>query len=289
MRRNLEELIGRIHAGATLAGDYIVDGTIAFDYEPAWVDALFASPRILDEDFKIFKYFDAGMGAILDVGANWGYSASSIRAAGSDCPILSFEAAPALEPALARVKTLDAGRHDYVIRGVGEGPGEVDFLFPAISRRVVSALATASLAILDQHMVRNLVYQFETYMEDIGDYTCQFWRQPLRIDAIDNILADRAYDIDVSRIAAIKLDVEGYEAKALAGARRAIERDRPLLLIESGDRDPGVAAFLAATGYLTVERLDWQVRLSSGVTAGLNGIFVHPDRLEQYRARGLLV
>jgi FkbM family methyltransferase len=50
----------------------------------------------------------------------------------------------------------------------------------------------------------------------------------------------------------VKMDVEGHELPALRGMRRLIERDRPVLIVETGSE--ATIGFVAAKGY-SIERL----------------------------------
>jgi FkbM family methyltransferase len=50
------------------------------------------------------------------------------------------------------------------------------------------------------------------------------------------------------RIGLVKIDAEGHELSILAGMKRLIERDHPILIIEAGDRD-GLIGCLSSFGY----------------------------------------
>ncbi|HTK34258.1 MAG TPA: FkbM family methyltransferase [Caulobacteraceae bacterium] len=80
--------------------------------------------------------------------------------------------------------------------------------------------------------------------EDIGqpiDYSPSK-TSPTRMMAID--------DLGLARVDLIKIDVEGMEIEALAGARHTLEKCRPQLLIEHIKSDEAeLAAFVEAMGY----------------------------------------
>jgi len=162
LREQFDKLIERINAGAEV--DYQAEDSVTFDGDPRLVDGMLASKTLHDEDYAIFKYFDASAGTILDVGANWGYSVGSIRTTGSNSPIISFEVLPAFAGCLARVKELDGGRYDYVISGVGPSRGTIVFLTPTINGLALSALTTASSGPLNPSIINNIVSYVQKYL-----------------------------------------------------------------------------------------------------------------------------
>lgn len=52
---------------------------------------------------------------------------------------------------------------------------------------------------------------------------------PIQVRPVDSM--------DLGTVSFIKIDVEGYELPVLEGARKTIERDRPLILVEQGGND----------------------------------------------------
>jgi FkbM family methyltransferase len=287
--RSFEQLISRVRTFQATAEDFVAPEDVSFDGDPAWVEVMLSSRQVHDEDFTIFRHFDASMGVILDVGAHWGYSVGSIRAAGSNCPVISIEVSAALSACLQRVKELDAFGYDFIVSAVGERPGSLEFYTPAINGRTISGLTTANFDILGDDMVANLAKDFALYGAEAASYLCQFLRTRRRVDGIDNILRDNVLSVPRSPIAAIKMDVEGFELPALRGAAQTLAEHKPLLLLESGNREPDVRALLEAAGYVLAARVGSQLRLSGGVSAGLNGIFVHPDRQRLYESKGLFL
>lgn len=67
-------------------------------------------------------------------------------------------------------------------------------------------------------------------------------KTPVNLIAID--------DLDYQRVDFIKLDIEGMELEALQGAKRTLERFRPIMLIEHIKATPGtLQPFLISRGY----------------------------------------
>jgi colanic acid biosynthesis glycosyl transferase WcaI len=71
--------------------------------------------------------------------------------------------------------------------------------------------------------------------------------ETVTITTVDRLLAD----IPGTRVAAMKIDVEGLELDVLDGARATIERDRPVIVVEVNDPER-VAAFARRNGYTCV-------------------------------------
>jgi FkbM family methyltransferase len=230
------------------------------------------------------------MGRILDVGANWGYSVGSIRATGSDCPIVSFEVCPAFEPCLAAIKTIDTFGYDYVICGVGNGERRTQtFYIPAVNGLTLSALTTGTLAGLNKYMINNVVGHLEQWRPDVTNPILQFVVTECVIDSIDNLLAQMGSPISERTVAAIKIDVEGLEGEALWGAKTIILRDRPLLLLEGGMSSEGVKPFLDEFGYIVMQCEATKIKVAEDLAQqGSNGVFIHRSRLEEYGTIGLL-
>lgn len=81
----------------------------------------------------------------------------------------------------------------------------------------------------------------------------------------------RIDDLPIADLALFELDVEGFELPALRGAKAAIERDRPVILIE--DNKNNCADFLASLGYartFSTKGLSfWGHAADAGLLAGL--------------------
>jgi len=73
---------------------------------------------------------------------------------------------------------------------------------------------------------------------------------PVAVVAIDDVVPETA------TVAIVQLDVEGFEEAALAGAVRTIERNRPLLILETAPQlGSDVARRLEALGYRVTRQL----------------------------------
>jgi FkbM family methyltransferase len=290
LREKVEQAVARFHAGTLEASDFISDDEITYALGATQVRDMVDRNSMHDPDFVLFRHFDASMGTILDIGANTGYSVVSMRSSGSDCPILSFEVIAAYEPVLAELKRLlPRGSYDYIMSGVGVRGEKLTFYAPVVNRRIQTALNTSRPESLHRWFVDNVVHDARMNHSTEGKLDFAFRVSTGVIDSLDSLLNSRQPALDVHRIAAIKVDVEGMEADVLLGGRETILRDLPFLMLEGGNRDPRVAAVLDEFGYRMAERHGESMIPTSGKSSQVNGFFFHERHVAAYRAKGLLV
>ncbi len=154
----------------------------------------------------------------IDVGANWGtYTA---RLANLATRVTSLEPNPRLVRLLARTVPANC---NVIEAAAGAEPGIATLHIPRTGVRALDGLASLKGAATDV------------------------------VDTVDvPVVALDAYaDRDIGFL---KIDVEGFELEVLTGARRLIERQRPVILIEVEERHvkgavARVAAVLASLGY----------------------------------------
>jgi FkbM family methyltransferase len=286
----VEKAVARFHAGTLQDSDFISDDQITYALAESQVRDMVEGNGMHDPDFVLYRHFDKSMGTILDIGANTGYSVVSMRSSGCDCPILSFEVVAAYEPVLAELKRLlPPGSYDYVMSGVGVRDEKLTFYAPVVNRRIQTALNTSRPESLHRFFVDNVVHDSRMNHSTAGKLDFAFHVSTGAIDSLDNLLNSRQPAVDVHRIAAIKVDVEGMEADVLLGGRETILRDLPFLMLEGGNRDPRVASVLDEFGYRMAERHGESLIPTSGKSSQVNGFFYHERHATAYRAKGLLM
>jgi FkbM family methyltransferase len=91
---------------------------------------------------------------------------------------------------------------------------------------------------------------------------------PTKILSVPQITIDSLEEINSHRISFIKIDVERREEAALAGMRRLLGRDQPIIVYENDT--PGIQAVLGSAGYETFDLLHFSE--ISGVTANVVAI-----------------
>jgi FkbM family methyltransferase len=185
-----------------------------------------------DSDYGVFGLLAPRRGVFLDVGANAGMSALSFRIYDRSSPIVSVEPNPFHEPDLRFVSRL-AKPFRYELCAAGDEAGELTLHVPVY--RGVPLTAEASLLpeqVLDSTSLRR---QLGGRIDEAG---FEVVARTVPVRPLDELELEPAF---------IKLDVQGYELRALLGLRRTIERHHPMLLVERPDA--AVDVLLRGWGY----------------------------------------
>jgi FkbM family methyltransferase len=167
----------------------------------AGYDVVSYSPMCSHELRRAQLLRERGVGLVLDGGANRGQYAKRLRQLGYGGEILSVEPIPEVFAALARAASRDP-RWRCVNAALGETAGEASLHINPISE--VSSLLAATGAV-----------------NTAGWQTGSTIRVPMR--TVDEVLLDDDGS-DRSAPLFLKLDLQGYELPALAGAARSLER-----------------------------------------------------------------
>ncbi len=145
----------------------------------------------------------------LDIGANTGLYSFLYGTLAPDAVVHAFEPLPQIAEALAGNVQLNphlVGRIHLERFALSDREGAVTF-YETISKYYLST--SSSLV--------------EGRAKSIGKYR----RRQLKSRTLDNVAALRGLKFGIT-----KIDVEGHEAAVLTGAREAIERNRPIIVIE---------------------------------------------------------
>ena len=183
-----------------------------------------------DAKYQFLSAQSLGTGTILDVGANYGQSALSIRHFAPDNPIVCIEANPTLVPALelAQRRVRDCS---YVIAAVSDDVGVQELTIPTFGR-----VANTGGASLDYDFVHGRAAILEErYQAPIE----------MRTQVVPTITVD-SLGLDVSLL---KIDVDGLEDRVIRGARTTIERSRPIIVMEVLHSTGDAMDLLATMGY----------------------------------------
>ncbi len=261
------------------------------DGRPAYIDEMLARTTPHDEDYGIFRIFADERDIILDIGANWGYSAGSIWASGAHCRIISFEPLACYQACLERIAKLRKGRFDFRMVALGASRGQLRFVVPVVNGTAITALTSANSDPNLIDLINNIENHITEWMPDVGagaDIRLQEF--DTLIDTLDHILESEQFDFPIERIVAIKVDVEGLEDQVIQGAVATIIKHKPLILAESGNRNHRLVHLLQPLGYLYTERQgEVLVAIEGTHTTSANGFFLHPDFIPFYEKMGILV
>jgi FkbM family methyltransferase len=184
-----------------------------------------------EPDFGYFRRFADDDGLFLDVGANLGMSALSVRTVLPRARIVSIEPNPLHQPDLRRVAKR-VGNMEVLQLAASDRPGQLELHVP--TWRGVPITGEASLsreAVLASDQLRERV--------DSPHFAIRSFVVPVR--SLDELaLAPRF----------VKVDVQGVADAVLRGMADTLAAHRPLVMVESeGRTNDAVADQLARLGY----------------------------------------
>lgn len=290
--RAICEVYERLASG-TLRPDDVVSSVAGSSTPTRFLRHFAKTKAVYEEDARMLAPFRRDMGAILDIGAHWGYMALSFRHAGTDCPIVSFEPMRAHHACLEDLRRID-GNYDFSPHALGDREATVTLYGPVVNGRAIMGLNSVDGRIFDDHHRAHLLSLLGTEIPEAKAYDFKLLATPFVTRRLNSVLADRRlfvlppFHVDTRRIAAIKLDVEGHEPNVLVGAEETLRRDRPFVMIESGNRNPAVSEILTGHGYLYAEREGTRLVPTTAFTDAANGYWLHAERRHDYEALGLL-
>jgi len=184
-----------------------------------------------DRDFAFFRNLRGAKGLFVDVGANTGQSARSLRIFNRTLDILSFEPNKLLEPDLRSTHRLLGPSYRYAMHGLGSRLHESTLYVPMAGRTPHTPWATADRESLERS--RPMIER------ELGS-SFTIAAVPMEVKRFDDLGL---------RPVAIKIDVEGCELDVLLGMSETLARDEPILMIENNSSAPAVVALLRSQGY----------------------------------------
>jgi FkbM family methyltransferase len=175
-----------------------------------------------DYDYAAFALFPQTEGLFLDIGANAGMSALSLRIYQRKARILAIEPNPYHERDLRWTRRI-VGRMDYALWAAGDDAGHAEFYVPIY--RGVPITAEASLSrqfVLDSPSLRA---QLGARM-DSSDF--EIVKQLVEVRRLDDLRLRPAF---------VKVDVQGHEQPALMGMAATLSEYGPPVLVEAPSHD----------------------------------------------------
>lgn len=217
---------------------------------------------------------------VLDVGANFGlYCYHLSKAVGSTGRVVAFEPVPFTAKTLRRVcSVLRLGNVEVVDKGCSDAAGRVTFSVPVTATGTLSTGLAHISSRTDDHPGKEAQVR---------------WEATESVD-VDLVRLDDCFE-SVQDLSFMKLDIEGAEPLALAGAVRLLRQHMPVLVVEINpfylagfDKSVSdVVDPLYEVGYRMYrydagcKRLD---RVATDDVQESNYVFVHPDRSERLRS-----
>jgi FkbM family methyltransferase len=264
---------------------------ISLDGDPSFVPELLERDHPHEEDYTVFQWFRGGHNLILDIGANWGYSAASIWVSSPESHIVSFEAIPMYRPCLQALAELRSGQYAYVLSGLSAKDDQLTFSLPVVNHVALTALTTASPNPDLSTLIDNVLNHVNKWMHGISSFCFQFVDFTVPVRPLDDLIASNPSYFSKAPIAAVKIDVEGMEYDVLAGGERILSTHRPMIMFEENKtQDRSLNQLLSRLGYLRAKRTGSRLQLDQHLDTGqFNGFFVHHQRCTEYQHLGLLM
>jgi FkbM family methyltransferase len=176
---------------------------------PGFVEDKIAKGKPWEENIaSLCCFFMRDNALYVDVGANIGYHSLRVAALFSGATCVCFEPHPLLYTQLLQNLAVNSTIQNLRAHNlaVGERSGDVEFYLQrpeSYNRGLSSIMPNADLA---------------------GAYE----KRRVKIVALDDFFADDTK----SQIAVMKIDVQGYEAQVIVGARETIQCSRPVIIFE---------------------------------------------------------
>lgn len=290
LREEIFKILRRYYVEGHRGNDIVIsdiDG-IHLDGHPDYIQEMLSRPNPHDEDYVVFRSFQDKNEVILDIGANWGYSAGSLWAVGARSKIVSFEAIPLYRDCLQKIVTLRPEVYSYLMTALSSKPGNLKFVVPVVNNTALTALTSASENPHLDSLTENVHSSICRWMPGVNDVTLRICEFEVPVQTLDDVMAESPELIPSHGVGVIKLDVEGLEYEVLKGGINTLHLYKPLIMAEGGNRRDGLQEFMTSLGYLYAERKGDKLAFVSGMGMENNGFFVHNEKISEYRTRQIL-
>ncbi|HWG06866.1 MAG TPA: FkbM family methyltransferase [Beijerinckiaceae bacterium] len=240
-----------------------------FSYQQREMAAIRSQLNIVhDSDFRVLSMLRLpDVPLVIDIGANLGQSIGSIKAVLGRSLIKAFEPNPASFQKLSELYNADEN---------------VELFHCAIGNDVgVIELAVPECGGISFHQLANISTTNEDAISDFLEREGFTWAKRHRVTFRKEAVEIATLDSFGFEPHIIKIDVEGAEYDVICGGLATIERCKPALLVESGERSE-IVSLLRDRGYgRYLYREDAIV--PAGADAALNSIFLTDDHLQTLR------
>jgi FkbM family methyltransferase len=239
----------------------------ALEYRRHWLS--FRRGRTHEADFVFLKKFRGKPFFALDVGANEGQSALSIRVALPEAKVLSLEPNPALRSQLEMVARILKEGFEFRIVGCARANQIRDLYIPWVQGVALSQEASFDKSFLTDELTTQARIRGAT-----GRVPNYISVEKMEVIPLDDLKLRPDF---------IKIDVQGLELEVLIGARRTLESCRPLVMVENGTNLGSVFDEMNSLGYFSFRfdpKADQLVPIRKGELTSLNVFFVHKERAE---------
>lgn len=290
-KHDIESVLIRYFVNKERSEDIFMSCEPQYDAPPNAVDMILRQERIHDDDYVVFKHFTDANSTILDIGANFGYSATAIWRVGSSAAVASFEPIRGYEPVLAELgRRVNSGlglpKYENYNVGLSDVEGELLFHCSVVNGKMNTALTTANPSPNIEAYVRNTFVWAAGNVKEITSFKMHEFTT--KVTTVDRWMASQVSNLNISNIVAVKIDTEGHEGRVLAGGSILLSEQKPLILAEGGHSIDLAVSTAAKHGYVFAGRDGDQLYVSGGPVPGVNGFYIHPDKIAFYKQIGLV-
>lgn len=266
--------------------DHLTADDFEMDCKIEWVDHYFTI--IHDNDYLVFKHFTDPNETFLDIGANAGYSATSLWKAGGRLAVISFEPIAPYKKHLERIQKKSSFPYDYRMCGLSNRKGVCNFYTP-----VCNGLGLSAFTFIDMQAYKERADLFatrcfnhikNTYKENVNTFNIYKFESP--IATVDTVLAKDTFAVKTDKIAVIKLDAEGHDLYVLQGALTTISNYHPFIMIEH--YSDAIDTLLKENGYTQVYRHGSCISHDQQNKDNIyNYFYIATDKIDYYKTLGL--
>jgi FkbM family methyltransferase len=290
LREKIFNVFHRYYIQGHRGNDVVISdiSRIQLDGHPDYIPEMLSRDQPHDEDYIVFRSFQDKEEVILDVGANWGYSAGSMWSVGTRSQIVSFEAIPLYRDCLAKILAVHSEGYNYLMTALSSRPGVLKFAVPVINDTALTALTSADANPHLDSLTENVYNSVHRWMSGIKSIILRICEFEVPVQTLDSVLASHPELIPRNGVSIIKLDVEGWEYEVLKGAINTLRTHNPLIMAEGGNRRQELRELMIALDYSYAERKGDKLELVSGVGLKNNGFFINNKKMDEYRVKQLL-
>jgi FkbM family methyltransferase len=215
----------------------------------------------IDEDFKAIKLFPDKPNALyLDVGGNQGAVIDTLLLKNKNCRVYSFEPNPEVYR-LTSSRFKNNPRVDVFNFGLGKEEGEFKLYVPVYRGYEFDGLGSLDSNFDDVWLAESIFFFNQKFLS-VHEVNCNIKR-------LDDLDLDPFF---------IKIDVEGFELEVLLGGEKTIEKSRPIMLVESVEKDGKIMAFVEKFGYKIYRY--WKGNFIPGEQGSPNSFLMTDDKFD---------
>jgi FkbM family methyltransferase len=223
-----------------------------------------------------------GVRLVLDVGANYGYSVTTLVALGYRGSIYSFEPLACHRPALQRLEELIPDTFKFRTISISNQKKRLLLLTPMLGKQPLTAL---TFSIQERPIKARLEADIQLEFAQFGLQSGRRSRLRLiptlcRSKTLDEVVRDLSTPLNAPL--ALKVDVEGHELAVLRSAISLIGEFRPLLFIERPDSSQELLDFLSMNDFIELYEIDGNFVCRTKDPDRTNRLFVPKERLKSF-------